>query len=318
MIRLPSTALAILLLLATPVAAQQPDRKAKTTPTNAVKIEQAKAFFASGEVAFRLGKFKVALENFLSALRLVKRNSIMLNIAQCYRNLDNPQKSLFYYKLYLSEYARQNVKPIPFHAAVKKHISDMEERLAEKEKDTEQEAQRIANETKEKEQQAKQREAELARLAAEKAKLEAMRKKTVEAENKRLEERQRVANENQERHRTKSTWAYATLAVAIAAGVTASVLYGVGITRRNDAHGRYELAQDATTIAREWSDVESGQNLIYGADAMAALAAITAGISIYQFVTRPEISKESTSQRSTQVAPHLGKTSWGLSLTHTF
>jgi|GEM_PF-1184459 tetratricopeptide (TPR) repeat protein len=299
-----TTIFAIVLMLGSSAYAQSPE-----------DVQHAKAYFTAGEVAFRLGNFQDAVDKFLNALRLVKRTSIMLNIGQCYRNLDNPKKSIFYYKLYLSEYGRRGVKTIPFHEAVKKHIAAMKQRLKEKG----QEAKRDEEAKQERERLAKRnQQAELTRLKAEKAaeakKQKALQQKANDARRLELEQMQQAEKDAQESYRKKNIWAFASLAVAVAAGITGGVLYGVGISRRDSAHERYELANDPTTIAQEWSDVESGQNMTYGANAMMAVAAISAGISIYNFVTRPKPGVE----KRTSIAPQFGKTSWGLRLNHSF
>ena len=77
-------------------------------PGRADDARQARALFEKGEVQYRLGKFKLALGHYQAALKLVRRPSIVYNIAQCYLQLGEHKKALFNYKLFLSDYARIN------------------------------------------------------------------------------------------------------------------------------------------------------------------------------------------------------------------
>ena len=95
---------------------------------------RAKARFEQGEVQYRLGKFKVALGHYQAALKLVRRPSIIYNIAQCYRQMRDLNKALFNYKLFLSDYKRANpasARPHN-HAEVQRHIKDLTAKIKAK------------------------------------------------------------------------------------------------------------------------------------------------------------------------------------------
>jgi formylglycine-generating enzyme required for sulfatase activity len=111
---IPRCAVVALLLLVSLSASAGPDPVAK-----------AKEYVAKGEVQYRLGNFAQALEEFKAALALVSRPNIVLNMAQCYRQLNQPQKAVFYYKLYLTEWERQATGVPPFEREVKKYIKDL-------------------------------------------------------------------------------------------------------------------------------------------------------------------------------------------------
>lgn len=104
--------LAAALMLAVPQAhAGSPDRI------------KAREHFQRGETQYRLGHFSLALKEYQAALKLVSRPSIIFNIAQCYRQLGEYRRSVFYYKLYLSDWERVHPgqKP-PYQVEVKGHI----------------------------------------------------------------------------------------------------------------------------------------------------------------------------------------------------
>ena len=87
---------------------------------------KGKEHFNRGQELYRLGHFSKALTEYQEALKLVQRPSIILNMAQCYRNLDQPKKALFFYKLYLSEWRRQHPTVAPLYEdEVKTHIKGL-------------------------------------------------------------------------------------------------------------------------------------------------------------------------------------------------
>lgn len=90
-------------------------------------LNQAKKLFAQGQTAYRLGAFKGALGHFQAALKITSRPSIVLNIAQCHRQLGHTNQALFNYKLYLTQWKRANPdRPSPYAAEVSKHIAELE------------------------------------------------------------------------------------------------------------------------------------------------------------------------------------------------
>ncbi len=96
------------------------------------RTARAKAQFEKGEVQYRLGKFRVALGHYHAALKLVRRPSIVYNIAQCHLRLGELKKALFNYELFLADYRRANpASPTPHnHAEVQRHIKDLKARIA--------------------------------------------------------------------------------------------------------------------------------------------------------------------------------------------
>ena len=87
---------------------------------------KAREHFERGETQYRLGRFSTALKEYQAALKLVRRPSIVFNIAQCYRQLGEYRRSIFYYKLYLSDWQRVHPgqKP-PYEREVKEHVSKL-------------------------------------------------------------------------------------------------------------------------------------------------------------------------------------------------
>lgn len=112
--------LASILAIHPPALAQPPEPEQDL-------VAGARAHFARGETFYQLGQFEKALAEFEAAIKLVKRPSIVLNMAQCLRNLKRHDKALFFYKLYLSEYERQHPGwPPPYQDDVKKQIQRLE------------------------------------------------------------------------------------------------------------------------------------------------------------------------------------------------
>lgn len=87
--------------------------------------EIAKKRFQTGSKFFVAGDYALAIEEFKAARLLVKRPSILFNIAQCYRNLIRPDKAIDYYLQYLKEWADENPgKPIPHRDEVDGFLKD--------------------------------------------------------------------------------------------------------------------------------------------------------------------------------------------------
>jgi len=98
------------------------------TPASAEVKARVKALFQQGETAYRVGKFADALEHFRAALKLYNRASIVLNVAQCYRQLKQTNQALFFYKLYMTQWARENPdRPSPYTEEVSRHIAALQE-----------------------------------------------------------------------------------------------------------------------------------------------------------------------------------------------
>jgi len=105
-------ALTILLLALPGQALANPAAKAK-----------AREHFERGETQYRLGNFARALKEYQTALKHVRRPSIIFNIAQSYRQLGEYRRAVFYYKLYLSDWERVHPdRTAPYRTEVKEHI----------------------------------------------------------------------------------------------------------------------------------------------------------------------------------------------------
>jgi tetratricopeptide (TPR) repeat protein len=95
-------ALAVLLALATPVAAA-PRRPPPAAEGRDPRQEKAaRAHFDRAERAFNLGRFDEALTEYQSAYEALPLPAFVFNIAQCHRNLGNLEKAVFFYQRYLS------------------------------------------------------------------------------------------------------------------------------------------------------------------------------------------------------------------------
>lgn len=276
---LPNAAVAILICFAfTSVRAQQ------TTP--AQKTAQAKAHFGKAETKYRLGAFAEALEGYKKALALVRSPGIVFNIAQCYRKLSDAKQGIFYYELYLTDWARANPnKPIPFADEVRAYIVELKQA---------QKQQKLLEEQKREREAKAEREAQEKRLADEKRKKEE-EQRAKEAEDEAARQRMLTAQVEAQRG-IKKTWAYGALGLCAAAAVTAAVLYGVGMSNRSAAEEAYLATTEDDQAGRDlhWAEVQHEEKKIWAAHAMSAVSAAALGLSIYQFLTMP---KEETKKR---------------------
>jgi tetratricopeptide (TPR) repeat protein len=106
--RAATTWLAIALVLAPVrlVVAAPPRRtttSAQSRPERADADEKkARAHFKKAERAFNLGKFAEALVSYQAAFEAKPLPAFVFNIAQCHRNLDDPERALFFYRRYLA------------------------------------------------------------------------------------------------------------------------------------------------------------------------------------------------------------------------
>lgn len=152
--------MALALLLVAPPAAS-----ADTKDEKAAKAK-ARVLIKSGDLNYRLAKFKEALANYEAAYKAHEHPAILFNIAQCHRQLKNHEKALFFYRLCLSDWRRKNPNP-PFMREVKTQIDKLNEVMT-----TERKQKVVVEQRRKKE-------------AAERARLEAERKKKEEAERER-------------------------------------------------------------------------------------------------------------------------------------
>lgn len=62
----------------------------------------ARAHFQRAEKAFNLGKFDDALKSYEAAFEAKPLPGFLFNMAQCYRNLGDPDRAIFFFQRYLS------------------------------------------------------------------------------------------------------------------------------------------------------------------------------------------------------------------------
>lgn len=90
------------------------------------KAALAKRHFQKAELLYQQGEFQKALDEYKKAMTYKRHPALIFNIAQCYRQLGNHKKALFFYKLFLSELPNaSNIKE------VLSRIREMEKRIAE-------------------------------------------------------------------------------------------------------------------------------------------------------------------------------------------
>ncbi|WP_257454817.1 tetratricopeptide repeat protein [Archangium lipolyticum] len=70
--------------------------------TGADKEAKARAMFAQGNVSYDLAEFNKALDAYSEAYRLMPLPGFLFNIAQCHRQLGNPERAAFFYRRYLA------------------------------------------------------------------------------------------------------------------------------------------------------------------------------------------------------------------------
>jgi tetratricopeptide (TPR) repeat protein len=246
--------------------------QAQTPTDDSTTMVKAKAHYRKAEGAYRLGEFRNALGEYKKALRLVRRPSLLLNVAQCHRHLDEFDKALFFYKLYLDEWARAEPDtPSPYEAEVKKRIKELEkERQKQKEQATAQ-AQVLAEQ--------KARKAQADRQNAE------TRKRQKQA----ASERRVRAKEAQRSRRKKTLWGYTTLGTGLAAAVATGILLGTGISSQANGYSSYREATTLGEMEERWEhEVAPAQKLIIAGYAAGAVSAVLLGVATYLLVSRPE------------------------------
>jgi len=94
-------------------------------------LNNATRLFKEGLVQYRLGKFEQALTRFEAALKLANRPNIILNIAQCHQQLAHKKQALFFYKLYLTAWARAHPgKESPYEQEIAQQTKRIEAEIA--------------------------------------------------------------------------------------------------------------------------------------------------------------------------------------------
>jgi tetratricopeptide (TPR) repeat protein len=85
--------------------------------------DQARGLYESGTAHYNLGELKEALSDFQGAYRLVHEPTLLFNIAQCYRRMDQPRQAAELYRAY-----RREQPEAPNRAEVDRLIREMDER----------------------------------------------------------------------------------------------------------------------------------------------------------------------------------------------
>lgn len=230
-----------LLIICAPVARADP-----------AKDKRAKELFEQGIMQYRLAKFETALGTFEEALKLAYRLPIILNIAQCHRQLKHHQRALFYYKLYLTEWQRQKPdKTSPYEKDVRTKI------------------------------------AELKKLAGKAPEPRASPPAPGKPPAAVVSTGREPPSDRQQRRRTRTIIAYTALSVGAACAATAGVLLGLGKSQGDAAHGDYMDLTDPSALDNAWNDVESANNMIIAGWVLAGTAVAAAGVSLWAFLSRP-------------------------------
>ena len=87
--------------------------------------------------------------------------------------------------------------------------------------------------------------------------------------------------------RVRTILAYTTLGLGVALAGGAAVLYGLGLSKGNEAHDAYGAASEQVEIDRHYEDVEAARGMVVTGHVLAGAAVAALGVSIYAFVTRP-------------------------------
>ena len=97
----------LLLVVVSLVVAQAPTPLAIALPkpsnARAEARANAKAEVAKAQVEFQLGRYDRALEGYTSAYELYPVPGLLFNLGQCYRNLKNYERAVFFFEAYLRE-----------------------------------------------------------------------------------------------------------------------------------------------------------------------------------------------------------------------
>jgi tetratricopeptide (TPR) repeat protein len=239
-------------------------------------VIKAKILFEKGETAYRLGEFREALAQYKSALAIVQRPSIVLNIGQCYRQLGEIKRALFYYRLYLADWARAHPQEkSPYGKEVSAHIVELEKKLAAQKAERDKAIGGSTPATK-----------------PTSASVEVDAPMGAPSMGTPSTGGPLTANDDLlRRRRSKSIWAYTTLGVGLAAAVAGACVVGAGYFRQREHYDSYKAANDQGHRNELWGEVEQAQDMIVAGYITGGVAAIVLGVSAYQFITRPELKK---------------------------
>jgi iron complex outermembrane receptor protein len=92
---------------------------------DADRRDRAREHFEAGREHHKLGRFDDAIAEYEVAYELVPLPDILFNIGQCYRNLSNHERAIFFFERFLHESPDATDAP-----AVRKLIRELEHELA--------------------------------------------------------------------------------------------------------------------------------------------------------------------------------------------
>jgi hypothetical protein len=94
--------------------------------------EVARALYRQGVIDYKAGRIRQALAAFEAAAKLVKRTSLLFNIAQCHRKLGQAKQAIGFYNAYLASWQRRSPqKRAPYLDEVEKHLAALTARQRE-------------------------------------------------------------------------------------------------------------------------------------------------------------------------------------------
>jgi tetratricopeptide (TPR) repeat protein len=254
------------------------------------ELALAQKLFHKGRSLYQAGKFVDAAEKFRAALRIATRPSILLGLAQCYRQLNKTEEALKAYRQYDQLWAKLNPdRSSPYAKEVKSLIASLSQTIKEKEARELQ----IKEEARQKALAEEKRNAKAKRAAEEKRVAEEKRQASGTPSNGKeaAGTAPPIQNVDADERRTKTLWAYVSLGVGGAAIVTGGILLGVGYAQGNSAYDEYLASGEPTTISLHRSEVDDARPLLTASYVLFGVGAAVLGYSIYQFATRPDETK---------------------------
>jgi tetratricopeptide (TPR) repeat protein len=132
--RFPSllaSTLCVGLLATSPAVAQVEDEQ------QSERFEDAKRFYDNGKLAYDVGRFADAAQQFERAYALRPAPLLLFNMAQCYRQLGDTKKAVFLYESFLRESPDQETAQI---ALAREELDKLRAQLAEAEAEAAREA----------------------------------------------------------------------------------------------------------------------------------------------------------------------------------
>ncbi len=105
-----------------------------------------------------------------------------------------------------------------------------------------------------------------------------------------------------QKHRSRSLLAYTTLGVGLALAAGAGLLCTVGWVSGEESYSAYKDEVLPELIGEHWQDVKTSRNMITAGYIMAGAAAVSLGVSIFAFATRPRLEQPA---RATSALPSI-------------